>query len=440
MRLIYQIQNSWKSFEQHPKSSWWFSFFWLLLIGFFAFIWNLGTTGLVDETEPLFAEAARQMAETGDWVTPYFNGETRFDKPPLVYWLMAIGYKVIGVNEWAVRWPSAFAAIALMAMVFYTLRRYGFATPGTAKQGEGVSRPQRQLWLSAWLGSALVALNIQTLVWAHTGVSDLLLSGCMGCAILCFFLGYAKYRGEGGWFAWPRPWYLAFYILTSLAVLTKGPVGIVIPGIVIIPFLLYVGGLWQVAKEAGLVVGSILFLILSVPWFVLVSLRNPDYLDSFFGYHNFERFTGVVNHHAAPWYFYFLVVLVGFAPYSVYLPQAIFRLKFWQPSFWRKQPRSAQLSLFALFWFAAIFLFFSVAVTKLPSYTLPLLPAAAILVALLGSEELTKVKQLTNKTKPNRGLLITNLVNILFLFVLAAALAYAPTLLVMTPPPPTWGN
>ena len=102
MRLIYQIQNSWKSFEQHPKISWLFSFFWLSLIGFFAFIFNLGATGLVDETEPLFAEAARQMAETGDWITPYFNGETRFDKPPLVYWLMAIGYKVIGVNEWAV--------------------------------------------------------------------------------------------------------------------------------------------------------------------------------------------------------------------------------------------------------------------------------------------------------------------------------------------------
>ncbi|MEM9505826.1 MAG: glycosyltransferase, partial [Cyanobacteria bacterium P01_E01_bin.43] len=64
-----------------------------------AFFWGLASTGLVDETEPLFAEAARQMYETGDWVTPYFNGVTRFDKPPLVYWLMALGFHLFGVNE-----------------------------------------------------------------------------------------------------------------------------------------------------------------------------------------------------------------------------------------------------------------------------------------------------------------------------------------------------
>ncbi len=438
MRLIYQIQNSWKSFEQHPKISWLFSFLWLSLIGFFAFLWNLGATGLVDETEPLFAEAARQMAETGDWITPYFNGETRFDKPPLVYWLMAIGYKVLGVNEWAVRLPSALAAIALMVMIFYTLKRYGFATPAMVKQGSG-TRPQRQRWISAWLGSALVALNIQTLVWAHIGVSDMLLSGCMGCAILCFFLGYCQKQGGGGWFTWPRAWYLAFYILISLAVLTKGPVGVVIPGIVIIPFLLYVGRLWEVVKEAGLVVGSLIFSLITIPWFVLVSLRNPDYIDSFFGYHNFERFTDVVNNHSAPWYFYFLVVLVGFAPHSIYLPKAILRLQFWRPSFWRKQPRSAQLSLFALFWFTAIFLFFTVAVTKLPSYTLPLLPAASILVALLGSEELTKVRQ-QHQAKPSWSLLISNLINILFLCVLGAALFYGPNFIGYDPAAPNLGK
>ncbi|HAO11731.1 MAG TPA: glycosyltransferase, partial [Planktothrix sp. UBA8407] len=83
------------------------SLLWLCAIASLAFLWNLGNIGLVDETEPLFAEAARQMTVTGDFITPYFNGATRFDKPPLVYWLMAVAYRAIGVNEWAVRLPSA---------------------------------------------------------------------------------------------------------------------------------------------------------------------------------------------------------------------------------------------------------------------------------------------------------------------------------------------
>ncbi|WP_228056857.1 glycosyltransferase family 39 protein, partial [Microcoleus sp. LEGE 07076] len=99
------------------------SLLWLGAIASVAFLWHLGNIGLVDETEPLFAEAARQMTVTGDWITPYFNGETRFDKPPLIYWLMAAAYRTLGVNEWAVRLPSALCAIALTCLGFYTLSK-----------------------------------------------------------------------------------------------------------------------------------------------------------------------------------------------------------------------------------------------------------------------------------------------------------------------------
>jgi hypothetical protein len=98
-----------------------FPTFWLLFLSTLAFLWNLGATNLVDETEPLFAEASRQMTITGDWITPYFNEQTRFDKPPLIYWTQAIAYLLIGVNEWAVRLPSALSAIGLMGLLFYTL-------------------------------------------------------------------------------------------------------------------------------------------------------------------------------------------------------------------------------------------------------------------------------------------------------------------------------
>lgn len=178
-RIDYPIRSFVKQWENQPAFAWALSILWVVLIGWFAFIWKLGAIGLVDETEPLFAEAARQMTVTGDWITPYFNGETRFDKPPLIYWLMAIAYQTIGVNELAARLPSALAAIALMGLGFYTLRRFGFPSPAMAKPdaSDGVARSQvnQSLWWSAWIGSALIALNPETLVWARTGVSDMLL-------------------------------------------------------------------------------------------------------------------------------------------------------------------------------------------------------------------------------------------------------------------------
>ena len=440
------IASWWQSWHKYPQSCWIFSLIWLLVINWVAFIWHLGSTSLVDETEPLFAEAARQMTVTGDWITPYYNGETRFDKPPLIYWLMAAGYKLIGVNEWAVRFPSAMAAIALVCFGFYTLRYFGFATPKdaynqlplnipysiadreTEKQPDTgrhkTDRVKRQLWLSAWIGAALIAFNLQTIVWARTGVSDMLLSGCMGTALFCFFWGYvsAEKRGKS-LFARPHPWYLAFYILIALAVLTKGPVGIVLPGLIIFTFLLYTGKLWSVLQEMGIVWGGLIFLALTVPWYVLVILENGQaYIDSFFGHHNFQRFTDVVNGHDAPWYFYFLIVLLLFAPWSVYLPYAIARIRFWQVSFWREQPRYAQLSLFTFFWFSCIFIFFTVSVTKLPSYVLPLLPAAAILVAQVWNQELTSLP----KSKINYALLTSIIFNFLFVIALAIAFVYCP--------------
>jgi 4-amino-4-deoxy-L-arabinose transferase-like glycosyltransferase len=179
----------------------------------------------------------------------------------------------------------------------------------------------------------------------------------------------------------------------ALAVLTKGPVGIVLPGLIIVGFWLYLGGLVggvrAALNEMHVVKGSILFLVMTVPWFVLVTIANGQaYIDSFFGYHNFERFTDVVNGHSAPWYFYFLVVTVGFLPWSPLLPWAIARCQPLRIKYWRSQPRQGQLGLFALIWFVVIFGFFTVAVTKLPSYVLPLMPAGAVLVSLAWGDRL----------------------------------------------------
>ncbi len=187
---------------------------WLILVGGIAFFWHLGSTGLIDETEPLFAEASRQMYVTGDWITPFFNGKTRFDKPALIYWCQAIAYNIFGVNEWAVRLPSAIAAMSVIALAFYTVQ-WQLAKQDSLEQ---VFRPSRR-WLTAGLVAGVMALNPEMIVWGRTGVSDMLLTGCIASALLCFFLGYASQegsgigdrgtgigdRGQGGNFSFPIP-------------------------------------------------------------------------------------------------------------------------------------------------------------------------------------------------------------------------------------------
>ncbi|MBV8883420.1 MAG: glycosyltransferase family 39 protein, partial [Chroococcidiopsidaceae cyanobacterium CP_BM_RX_35] len=376
-----------KSKRNRPVLTWTLSILWLLLLSYLAFFWNLGSTGLVDETEPLFAEAARQMTVTGDWITPFFDGKTRFDKPILIYWLMAIAYEVLGVNSWAVRLPSALSAMGLVSLGFYTLRSFGGGNPAQFPSRPSSGNLVPRYWISAGLGSALMALHPQTIVWARTGVSDMLLTACMGGALLSFFLGYAQPTKP----MVQMRWYLAFYVLVALAVLTKGPVGIVLPGLIISSFLLYTGNIYPVWQEMRPLRGTLLMILIAVPWYVLVIQANGwDYVDAFFGHHNFARFTTVLEHNSEPWYFYLLVVLLGFAPWSVYLPVALARLKFWRRNIWRSTQRSNHLGLFALFWFVSVLGFFTLARTKLPSYMLPLMPAAAILVTLMWSEQLTQ--------------------------------------------------
>ncbi|KAM3101153.1 ArnT family glycosyltransferase [Phormidesmis sp. 146-12] len=342
---------------------------WIFLLSCLVFFDRLGSTGLLDETEPLFVEAARQMTVTGNWITPYFNEVTRFDKPPLIYWLIAIGFKAIGVNEWAARLPSALAGTLLPAFCFHILNIHRKAN----EPHSSLLTPHSSL---PYLGSAICALNLQSFFFGRLGYSDMVLSVCFGGSLFAFFLGYLQVD---------RPqlqarFYLTFYALMALAVLTKGPVGIVLPGAIVLLFLFCVGKLREGLRELKLLPGMLIFLGLSVPWYGAAYLQNgAAFVDSFFGVHNVDRFTSVVNQHQGPWYFHILIVLAGFFPWSIYLPAAIGHFA---RQNWRQKPRSQHLGLLALIWFGVVLGFFTIAVTKYITYTLPLVPAAAILVAL----------------------------------------------------------
>ncbi|MEW6494449.1 MAG: glycosyltransferase family 39 protein [Cyanobacteriota bacterium] len=446
-RLITQGLKIW---ERQPANSWVLSILWILLIGWVAFFWNLGSTGLLDETEPLFVEASRQMTVTGDWITPYFNGVTRFDKPPLIYWSQALAFLTFGINEFAARLPSAIAGLALTGFCFYTLRYFGRPTGSwglgaerledaqTRERGDAhkeIPNPslQWQSWLVASLGAAMVALNPLTLFFGRTGYSDMLLSLCFGGTLLAFFLGYAQPKRQKV----QERWYLAFYILSALAVLTKGPVGVVLPGLIIGAFLLYVGKLREVLGEMRLVRGAVIFVAITLPWYILVTLHNGDaYINSFFGYHNFERFTSVVNEHSGPWYFHILIVLIGFAPWSFALPAAIAHIKVFQRQRWQQSPRHTHLSLFALFWFVIVLGFFTTAITKYFSYTLPLMPAAAILLGLWWSDQIAQ-GQLFQRS--NGTLKLTTILSIVLFVVLAIACYLCPQWLDDDPTMPNLG-
>jgi len=415
--------------------AWLLAIIWLLLLGGMAFFWHLGSNGLLDETEPLFVEAARQMTVTGDWITPYFNGETRFDKPPLIYWSIAIAFRVLGVNEWAARLPSAIAGLCLVSFCFYVLKRYGIAAKAKKEflpVKNRLSSPS-QLWLTAALGATMLALHPLTFFFGRLGYSDMLLSACFGGGLFAFFLGYAqtempKVRSR---------WYLVFYILIALAILTKGPVGIVLPGLIIFSFLFYLGKVREVLREIYWVRGMALVLAITVPWYILVTLANGEaYIDSFFGVHNFERFISVVNEHQGPWYFHFVVVLLGFAPWSIYLPVAIARIQPLQRQHWQDRPRSHHLGLFALFWFVGVLGFFTIAATKYFSYTLPLMPAASIIVALWWSD---RIAQTQNFRRPGWGFKLSCVANLIFLIVLAFACYYSPNWLEDDPSMPNIG-
>ena len=435
------ITRGLKTWERYPASPWVLSVVWILSIGLLAFFWNLGSTGLLDETEPLFVEASRQMTITGDWITPYFNGVPRFDKPPLIYWCQAIAFLTFGVNEFAARLPSALAGLALTGFCFYTLRYFGSSSGESSNSQFPIpnspfpiphSPSQWQSWLIASLGAAMVALNPLTLFFGRTGYSDMLLSLCFGGALFAFFLGYAQPDRKV-----QERWYLAFYILSALAVLTKGPVGIVLPGLIITAFLLYVGRFKEVLGEMRVVRGALIFVAITLPWYILVTLRNGDaYINSFFGYHNFERFTSVVNEHGGPWYLHILIVLAGFAPWSIALPAAIAHINIFQRQHWQRSSRSTHLGLFALFWFAIVLGFFTVAATKYFSYTLPLMPAAAILLALWWSHQIVK-GQFFHQT--NYSLKLTSILGILLFLALAGACYYCPNWLNDDPSMPDLG-
>jgi len=338
----------------------------VLVCGIIIFILGLGSTGLVDETPPLFAAASRAMSESGDWLTPKVNGMFRFDKPPLIYWLMGFFYSLPKNEIWdslgtvSARLPSALGSLFLTLMIADTL----FCWP---------QKGDRQ-FLTPIVASLGFALSPLIIIWSRAAVSDALLTGTLGISLLLFWRRMASEINHQCITAW---------VFLGFAILTKGPVAFVLAILTITSFLCtqrdWKTLLYKINPKKGFLITS----LISVPWYVLELIKEgKPFWDNFFGYHNFQRYTSVVNNHSEPFWFFLFIMILASLPFTPFLFYGIFKAS---KDFLKSSKEICDvketLHTYSLCWLTSVLIFFSISATKLPSYWLPAIPAAAILIS-----------------------------------------------------------
>lgn len=342
-------------------------FLWVLAILFtLAWFGVLDYRHLVASDEGRYGEIAREMYATGDWITPRYNDYKYFEKPPLQAWMTAIAYTLFGVGEWQSRlWTGFTGYFAILATGFTTWKLVG---------GErGV--------VAGWVSAILLASSPMWNVGGHFNTLDMGLSSILSCALFSLLLA----QRAGLSLTARRHWMWLCWAFMALAVLSKGLIGVVIPGMVLVVYTLSTWD-WKLWKRLHLFSGLIVFFLIVTPWFVLVSLKNPEFPHFFFIHEHWDRFTkDGHNRKGHPLYFVPLI-LVGFIPWLAQLGQGLVRA--WRDR--RGDTRNGDISAVAGFrplwlcavWAVMIFLFFSKSQSKLPGYIMPIFPALALLAGL----------------------------------------------------------
>lgn len=322
--------------------------FLLITLTLFISFFKSGSFLLFDVDEAVFSEASREMVETGDFLTPSYNYEPRFDKPILFYWFTSLSFFLFGTTEFAARFTSGVFGSLLVLITYFFVKRQGG-------------------YIAAVFSALILLLNIAYFVYSHAAITDM---------TLAFFVAGSVYSFHLGATTDDKRWYWAFWASMALAALTKGAVGVLFPLAVALLHLLLSGGLKEfkaVFRPAHLA----LFIAVAAPWFAAEAYVNGwDFINAFIVKHHIKRYTGVISSHGGPPYYYIGVLLIGFFPWAALLPQALWK----GYREWRE--KTPGLYLLSSVWFLFIFVFFSVASTKLPNYIFPLIPAASIMAGL----------------------------------------------------------
>ena len=333
----------------------------LLLLCALAVAWfgTIGERRLVRPDEGRYAEIAREMVASGDWTTPRLNGYKYFEKPALQYWATATAFELFGVREWTARLWSALTGFLGILLVFY----FGNRVCGP---------PAGALAAAVLAGSAL---------WAFIGHANTLDMGVSFFMTLALF-GTALAQLDNA-SARERWWWMhVAWAAAALALLSKGLIGIVLPGGAFVLYVL-VQRDWKLLARLHVRTGLPLFLAIAVPWFVAVSVANEEFFRFFFIQEHFERFLTRAHGRYQPAWYFIPVLLVGFSPWIVSLVPALGRA--WGEGEQRGQQgpqRGFRPARLLLLWSVMVFVFFSASSSKLASYILPIFPALSVLVGL----------------------------------------------------------
>ena len=306
----------------------------LFLAAIFALLFLAGNelAAVTDTAESNYALTAREMVLSGDWMSPRIYGHYWYDKPIFFYWELALSFADFGFNEFAARLPSAVFGVASVLYTFwFSSKVYDRKTGWTAALILGTS-------LEFWLLSKAV-------------VTDAALFFFMSVSIASFYLGYRE----------DRKYYFLCYAAAALAVLTKGPIGLALPGLSAILFLLWRRDLREML-HVRLISGMVLFLLLCAPWYIYMTVyHGTDFLLNFFGVHNYLRATVAEHQSTAHWWFYIAMYFAGFFPWSFFMLPALFRK-------WKEHglsfARADTATQFLLVWGVTVLLVFQLIATK----------------------------------------------------------------------------
>ncbi len=326
-----------------------FLFLALLSLAFFGF--RLGSAPLANPDEARYAEVPREMLASGDWVTPRLNGVNYFEKPPLVYWVIAASMKVFGLNEWAVRAVPALFAFGGVLLTYATARKLYGRAAGLAA--------------GAVLATALLYFTLARIVLLDMAVSVL-----MSAALFCFILAVREESGVRR-----RGLFYAVYASMALATLTKGLIGLLVTGAVMLLWLV-VCNEWRRLRPLYLPTGALLYLALAAPWHLLAAFRNETWAHRYFVYEHWERFSSTVASRPGPWWYFIPIALLGLFPWTGFLWPA---LRWNLRGGWGVRRQNTEAWFFFI-WAGFIFLFFSKSHSKLPPYILPIFPPLAVLI------------------------------------------------------------
>ncbi|TXI95583.1 MAG: glycosyltransferase family 39 protein [Burkholderiaceae bacterium] len=324
---------------------------WTVLIAFLAvWFYMLGVRTLVPTDEGRYAEMAREMVASGDWITLRLNGIKYFEKPPLQNWMNAITFTLFGLGDWQARlWTGLSGLIGILFTCLAALKLYG-----------------RRI---AIMSGLVLGSSFYWAAMGHINTLDMGLSGMMTVALCSLIIAQRDDAAETE----RRNYMLLCWAGMALATMSKGLIGFVLPGAVLVLYTAWSRdfGLWLRLHMGK---GLLLFFAITVPWFILVWQANPEHPHFFFIHEHFQRFTSTVHKRGGAWYYFFPLLVIGIVPWLGVLLQSAY-----QACKMEKTKFQAQKML--VLWAGFIFFFFSVSGSKLPSYILPIFPALAILIA-----------------------------------------------------------